>query len=88
MQVLIKKYRTERKISLRQLAKKTGISKSQLSDMENRAALEYLKKLAKVAKHLEVCTKDLFVNCCNLKAECDYKCTNCCHYKRMDLHTK
>lgn len=82
MQVLIKKYRNERKISIRQLAKKTGISKSQLSDMENRAAEEYLKKLAKVAKHLDVCTKDLFLNCCDIKEECDYKCANCCHRKR------
>ncbi len=81
MQVLIKKYRNEKKISVRRLAEMTGISRSQLSDMENRAAEKYLKKLAKVAEHLEVCTKDLFVNCCNIKKECDYRCTNCCHYK-------
>lgn len=81
MQMMIKKYREEKGISLRQLAKSAGISRSQLSYIENRES-EYLKKLKRIAKHLEVCTKDLFVNCCDIKKECDYKCANCCHRQR------
>lgn len=83
MQLLIKKYREEKGISLRQLQKLTGISRSQLNDIENKKSDTGLENLAKIADHLDVCTKDLFTDCHNLKATCDNNCGNChCCNKR------
>lgn len=86
MQVLIKKYRQQKGLSLRRLQELTGISKSQLSNIENKTAEEYLKKLSKIAKHLDVCTKSLFVNCCDVKKEgCDYDCERCCTHRHKNF---
>jgi DNA-binding XRE family transcriptional regulator len=88
MQLLIKKYRKERGMSLRELAMLTGISKTQLNDMERGVKHIDLLKLAKIATHLNVCTKALFVNCYGVKKCCDFKCRHCCSLRHKNFYKK
>ena len=88
MQLLIKKYREERGLSLRKLSVLTGISKTQLNDMERGIKRVDLLKLAKIAMHLNVCTKDLFVNCYGVKKCCDFKCKCCCSLRYKNFYNR
>jgi len=56
----LKKIRKERGLSLRALAKKSGISKSTLNDIENGKSNPTTETLAKIAKALDIKISDFF----------------------------
>ncbi len=87
MQLLIKKYREKKGLSVRALATLTGISKTQLNDIERNIKHVDLPKLAKIAMHLDVCTKALFVNCYDIKC-CDFKCRYCCSHRYKSFYKR
>lgn len=56
----LQKFRKERKLSLRALSEKAGISKSTLSDIENGNTNPTTNTLNKLAEALEISIEDLF----------------------------
>lgn len=82
MELVIKKVRKERGLSLRRLEELTGISKTQLHNIERKTRDVELEELAQIALHLDVCTKDLFFNCYGLKKKCNNNCQDCCKRKK------
>lgn len=61
MKLLIWEYRDKSGVSLRELAKKTGISKTALNNIENKVKSPTLLQLEQISKALEVPMKVLFV---------------------------
>lgn len=58
---VVKEIRENKKISIRELSKKTNLSRSYLSELENNKKLNpTLQSLIKIANALEVNVKDLF----------------------------
>lgn len=60
MKILIWKVRTSKNISLRQLAKMTGISKSALSSYENELTCPNIRSVEAIAKALGCRISDLY----------------------------
>lgn len=60
----IYKIRTEKKISLRQLAYKSGVGKTTINNIENGTKSPTLDTLCRIAQALDVDVKMLF-DCCN-----------------------
>lgn len=69
MEVIVSKVRTEKKISLRQLAQISGVKRSHLSDIENNRTSPTLDELDALAVALNVRIVDLFVEQRGLKEE-------------------
>lgn len=69
MEVIVSKVRTEKKISLRQLARISGVKRSHLSDIENNRTSPTLDELDALAEALNVRIVDLFVEHRGLKEE-------------------
>lgn len=71
----IKKYRELKELSLGELAKKTGLSKSYLSEIENGKKVCSLKILYKIGNTLNICPA-LLIDCpqncrqCSLMLKC------------------
>ena len=65
MKITVWQARRNKKITLVELAKKTGISKTTLNDIENEKLSPTMKQIEAIAKGLEVKINDLF--------ESDYK---------------
>ena len=65
MKITLWKARRNKKITLVELAKKTGISKTTLNDIENEKLSPTMKQIEAIAKGLEMKINDLF--------ESDYK---------------
>lgn len=69
MEVIVNKVRTEKKISLRQLSRISGVKRSHLSDIENNRTSPTLDELDALAEALNVRIVDLFVEHRGLKKE-------------------
>lgn len=69
MEVIVNKVRTEKKISLRQLARISGVKRSHLSDIEHNRTSPTLDELDALAEALNVRIVDLFVEQRGLKKE-------------------
>ena len=65
MKITVWQARRNKKITLVELAKKTGISKTTLNDIENEKLSPTMKQIEAIAKGLEMRINDLF--------ESDYK---------------
>ena len=65
MKITLWQARRNKKITLVELAKKTGISKTTLNDIENEKLSPTMKQIEAIAKGLEMKINDLF--------ESDYK---------------
>lgn len=74
MRLLIKPIRKRRRMSLRDLSKLTGISKSYLSQLENTHNNLTLDKLQLIANALEVCP--LLLIKCDRNISCEF-CSYC-----------
>lgn len=61
IKLLIYKYRVERRLSLRELEKLSGVSKSALNNFENNKRSPTLSNLESISKALNVKVKDLFL---------------------------
>lgn len=73
MLIQMRKYREEKNLSLSQLAKITGISKSYLDKVENGKANWTKNCLKSIANALDVCPKKL-IGCQHVSCEnCSYK---------------
>jgi transcriptional regulator with XRE-family HTH domain len=75
MKVSIKLWRKKRRMTLEQLSKSTGISKSYLSEIEHNSANISLAKLEIIATALEVCPLIL------LKCHRSINCYYCSYFK-------
>lgn len=62
MELIIYHFRVKRKMSLRQLAKKTGISKSALNNYENGIRYPNMEQIEQIAKVLNVRIEDLYIS--------------------------
>lgn len=60
IEMKIKEYRKEKRISVRKLAELTGISKTYISDVENNHKIPTLYTLCLIGVHLGVSPKSLF----------------------------
>lgn len=60
MGLLIKQIRESKKLTQTQLAEKAGVSRSQLSEIENERKPANTRRLSAIAKALGVCVTDLF----------------------------
>lgn len=60
IELLLKEIRKSRKISLKQLSKKTGISKTHLNDIENNIKMPSLLISIIIAKELKIDIKDFY----------------------------
>lgn len=69
MEVIVSKVRTEKKISLRQLARISGVKRSHLSDIENNRTSPTLDELDALAEALNVRIGDLYIEHRGLKEE-------------------
>jgi len=61
MEVIVGEIRMERKISLRQLARMSGVKRSHLSDIENNKVSPTLDELDALARALNVEIEDLYI---------------------------
>lgn len=69
MEVIVGRIRMERKISLRQLARISGVKRSHLSDIENNKVSPTLDELDALAHALSVKIGDLYIEQKGLKKE-------------------
>lgn len=75
MKLMIRKYRKERRLTLKELSRLTGYSASFLSLLENHQESPRLETLKRIAFALDVCPKKLIYSCGHIE-----NCENC-YYK-------
>ena len=60
VEILLKEKRKEKKLTLAQLADKTGISKTHINDIENNIKEPSISMLIRIAKALDLKVEDLY----------------------------